>query len=143
MVNTISHNRIKDLDPNQFEKLVNLHELYLANNQINKLSPNQFDALDKFQRLYLSNNQIKELDPNQFSALFDLQLLYLENNKIKKFSFNELKQLKVLDISCNQLEEFVSSISKSNITELNLFNNKLIHFSFQNKSLKKLDLSCN
>ena len=24
-----------------------------------------------------------------------------------------------------------------------MFNNKLIHFSFQNKSLKKLDLSCN
>ena len=144
----LSNNQIKELAPEQFSSLVNLQGLDLSNNRIKSLTQNQFTSLVNLESLILSNNQIKVLAKNQFSTLVKLEWLFLSSNQIEQLdenSFKELKNLYMLDISCNQLKDstFVSSLRQIELTDLNLFNNKLENFSFENNSLEKLDLSCN
>ena len=151
----LSANRLKILDENALETLPYLQELNLADNQLSALPPTVFNKSQSLHKLMLQNNSLTMLTSQLFSGLTNLTVLNLSRNAISShllasdtFS-SDLKHLKVLDISYNQMSKLETSIfaSLSSLQVLNLKHNQFHSitsgvFAFQNR-LQILSLSRN
>lgn len=108
----------------------------LSNNQFDSI----FDLIVNFQNLRILNlayNRIEtNLDQFMFKSLYNLTYLNLSNNKInylEENTFSFTSQLKVLDLSSNEL---------TNIPNLSNLK-KLTHFYFNNQHSKMVELNDN
>ena len=151
----LSANRLKILDENVLETLPYLQELNLADNQLSALPPTVFNKSQSLHKLMLQNNSLTMLTSQLFSGLTNLTVLNLSRNAISSHLLapdtftSDLKQLKVLDLSYNQMSKLETSIfgALSSLQVLNLAHNQF-HiisngvFAFQSR-LQILSLSHN
>ena len=130
----LSNNYIVELHPQQFADLTNLRLLLLSNNDIVELHPKQFEHNSILGLLYMSNNLINVIYPyillSNTTAILDLSInnliffqlskhvqysmlvsLLLSKNKLSTLpngAFQNMKNLKYLDLSNNYFNEFES-----------------------------------
>ncbi len=92
-----------------FEKyLPNLRQLRLNGNKLTAIKKGEFKGLKSLQSLALHDNQIKELEKGCFSGLTNLTDILLQLNKIagreiQKGGFNDLRNLRRLDLRNNNI----------------------------------------
>ncbi|CAH8862719.1 unnamed protein product [Trichobilharzia szidati] len=108
----LSYNQLKKL-PTSISKLQNLIILDLANNQLESLDEN-IANLNYLERLDLSKNALTSL-PSKLPP--QLRQLTVHHNRLKKVTdglIENLKLLKILDLSSNQIEELILDKGPSN-----------------------------
>lgn len=125
------NNKIALLEPGSFKALRNLVELNFTKNNIKNISKGVFNGMYSLSLLDLSHNQIQTIDSNSFDRTDSLKKLYLNDNLISNTTFliNNCKNVDLLDLSNNRLEElqFVKSCWK--LSKLNANRNNLSTFS--------------
>ncbi|XP_055301686.1 uncharacterized protein LOC129568141 [Sitodiplosis mosellana] len=148
----LNDNQIENL--NNFEKFVNLEELFLSNNKLYVPKISQiFPGNSKLQRLNMANIGLKTLDKSFFENLTGLKFLDISQNKIETLSgdvFNGLSKLEYLDISQNKMLKTVNEsmfkqldkLKHVNLSRIELSEIPLRTFSSQCE-LESLDLSGN
>uniref|UniRef100_UPI00375205FD leucine-rich repeat domain-containing protein n=1 Tax=Flavobacterium sp. TaxID=239 RepID=UPI00375205FD len=111
----ISGNDFKTL-PIEFEKLVNLEELYL-NNEKNINLPKTLAVLAQLpnlKTLHLENDNLSKL-PAEILAFKNLENLYLNHNKLKQIpQVQTLDHLKYLDLNDNKIEPKLQDMKNLN-----------------------------
>ncbi len=144
------------LADSMFSRFTQLESLNLSNNQLSSFRSAVFNGLDQLKNLNLSYNQFTSLPESSFSSLPNLEYLNLSKNKIQTmhestFSAVEGKvyQLKILDLSYNELEE-LSDFTFSylvRLQSLKLNNNQITELDqltlFGPFQLKQLNLGYN
>jgi signal transduction histidine kinase len=135
--------------PSEIKRLINLEKLILANCELNKISFTDLSYLKKLKKLDISGNKIETI-PDQIGRLVGLTELSLSATGINALSdsISRLKQLKILNISKNRLNNtsFDKLYENKGLTNLDVSNNKIDIVPegigiFQ--QLSKLDLSEN
>ncbi|KAG9474573.1 hypothetical protein GDO78_004719 [Eleutherodactylus coqui] len=99
-------NRIREINSDVFQKLVNLHTLLLNNNQIRRISPRSFEGLEGLKHLYLYKNEIRSVQRNAFHGLRSLEQLYLHFNNLETLdteTFGDLPKLERLFLHNNRI----------------------------------------
>ena len=126
---SMSESNIRELDEKtfQYKELTGINFLFLDGNQISNLPENLFNsqALKSLEYLYLERNKISYLSSKQFH--------YLENLKLLNLSFNELNEFGNLDV--------FTSIPSSSLEHIDLSHNKvslLPQGLFEGKTLSSL-----
>lgn len=126
----LSYNRIRSFTSDDFYNMKNLILLNLSHNQFNfTLNNDEFSKLIKLEQIDLGYNKITGISKNIFANNKKLLKLILIGNSLKTIepaAFDNLLNLKVLDLSLNQLHElnmyvFVKLI---NLKELYLNDNQ-------------------
>lgn len=128
----------------------NLLNLRVSHNKIKELQAEDFSATTNLEELNLSHNSIKFIESSTFLPLKNLRILNLEHNVIEiasPYTFNVFSSLKVLKISNNRLRCFDGIIVDNNpeLIELDLGNNLLNTFPTINNggNLKNIYLNNN
>lgn len=143
----MANNSIAILEPGSFNGLSSLSELSLTKNNIKAIYKGVFSGMYTLSLLDLSHNQIQTIDSNSFTGTDSLNTLYLNDNLISDMTIltENCKNLEVLDLSNNKLEEleFVKSCTMLHI--LNVSRNNLSRFSGSEliSAITSLDLSDN
>jgi len=119
----LSKNNLKEL-PQELGILSNLVVLNLAHNQLEEL-PESFCNLTSLSNLDLRRNSFS-IFPQALTSL-DLRSLNMSSNRLESLSFLEhFKELRVLDLSHNNLEKIDCSLDpKNQLRTINLSNNFL------------------
>lgn len=135
----LSNKKIKNLDNIFiFEKLIGLD---LSENLIKNISA--LNKCKKIERLDLSENLIEEINKEEFNDLKNLKILNLYLNKLKKIEINEMPSLSDIDLENNKLEE----VRFSNLPKLNFLDcskNPIKKIYLDNcKEIKRINLSQN
>ncbi|XP_062567890.1 slit homolog 2 protein-like [Saccostrea cucullata] len=102
--------------------------LDLCHNKIQNIDERAFTDAWKLRILKLCHNKLKQLKKNLFLSNVELVSLYLENNffeNIPIVSLKVLKNLKLLDLSANNIQFIPSLSALSSIKFLYLSNNKI------------------
>lgn len=124
--------RTLDLNTNRIQRLnesiscfKNLKILNLNHNKL-KLISGSIGYLDKLETFLLENNLLETL-PNEIGRLSNLKTLNLSGNSFRSFPIQvcSLKNLEMLDLSNNVIESIPDEVGNSQVSELNLNNNKL------------------
>lgn len=151
----LNGNNLNILEDEAFTGLETLQKLDLANNELVALPPDTFREMKHLRELYLQNNSLTALAPGIFSNLEGLLLLNLSRNDItndwlNSDAFSALHQLRVLDLSHNQLTRLDSNLFRgmSSLKILNLEHNRILSveantFQHQAHHLQILYLSYN
>ncbi|NXG35155.1 LRC32 protein, partial [Dromaius novaehollandiae] len=129
-----------------FSNLTTLKKLDLSRNKMTRLPAGIFWSTPQLSELNLSNNYIMEIEEGAFEALRDLKVLNLALNSLHCISGFTLTQLRVLNLSHNALELFVSEEGERYLLQvLDLSHNRLLHFPELPKAhyLTHLNLSNN
>jgi Leucine-rich repeat (LRR) protein len=123
----LSKNRLSNLQAGTFD-LKNLEVLILSENQLQTLSTNLFEGAGKLQSLSLDSNNI--IGISAFNELDNLKFMNLSHNAIKKINFGvfKLPALNTLNLSNNKIHtiEEDAFLVAQNLTDLDLSNNKLM-----------------
>lgn len=134
---------LKTLSDDVFTYFPELTTLIASENELNNIRCSN----DKLEYLDLSFNQFTEVESIKFRQL---KTLILSNNKITRIAnnaFSNIENLKKLDLTFNELNEFsVKIVSSSNLEELIVHHNKLRNLAddiFSKSNLHYLDLSYN
>jgi Leucine-rich repeat (LRR) protein len=132
----LSKNNIKELPANAFKGCPRLTSLTLSLNPIKVLRGDEFNQLSGLKELSLWNTKLASIGPTTFHPLTSLEQLYIgksftgENHVISKELFMNSTNLKLLDLSLNQIEaihpEAFSNLHK--LTRLDLERNKCVDF---------------
>lgn len=156
-----SHNRIERINPTTFTLSEKFKYLNLSHNKIVKLGVSLLLPLQSIKELQVDHNLIEEItgDFEDFRPMWEK--VYLQHNELVRIDTILFKNVSVLDLSLNKIEEGrfedtllvdlnmdenmlkLLTINK-NLESLRASGNKenLMHISFEdNKSLKHLDLS--
>lgn len=105
---TVDANKLTDF-PGVLCSMVTLEAIQLAGNEITEI-PEAIGALTALTSLVLDSNQITKL-PEAIGKLRRLEVLSVPNNKIEWLPFiGELENLRMLDISCNDLKDLPPAI---------------------------------
>ncbi|CAG2202557.1 NGR [Mytilus edulis] len=101
----LKENDIETIRNDTFSDLGNLTHLSLASNRIAELPAKAFGSLTKLTLLKLSRNNINLVEKGVFRGLYELEELLMAFNSLSDISglFEDLKKLKQLDLSDNQL----------------------------------------
>lgn len=125
--------------------LPNLHFLDLSNNKLTDI--NNVQGVLHLRVLILSKNMISSIQKNNFDSLKQLDVLDLHDNRISgnfQFSmyFKNLTNLRILNLSGNQIEEIEITCSMKALVELNLRGNKIknLKIGLNVKGLKEIQL---
>lgn len=112
-------NRIERLQRSLFEELRSIERLDLSVNVISDIEDGTFDGLDKLVVLELAFNRIVTLQDTLFDGAPNLIGLFLSANLIEnvEFAFNNLTQLKNLDLTSNPIG-YIDPAVFSNVTSL-------------------------
>ena len=117
--------------PSTIRYITNLQELDISKNELNNI-PNELMYLKYLKKFNLSWNKIQLICPNIFGNLSALEELYCNNNLITNIQninnytvFDSIPNLKLLDISYNQLQQYIIFRQLPNLEKINLSNNKL------------------
>ncbi|CAF0946677.1 unnamed protein product, partial [Brachionus calyciflorus] len=156
----LENNMIEFIDSDAFSGLLNLNILNLSCNFIKVIDYRLFSNLKLLTHLNLSSNRIERIQSFTFAKLDKLEYLNLSNNYLRVFNnkreeggiFKSLKNLKVLDLSYNKIQEFryaeIFSVLK-NLKELYLSSNEIYlpslmtNLNNHSNDLEILDLSRN
>lgn len=144
----IEYNQLENLDPTNFQNTQFLLELNLANNQIKYFPDNTFSSVNNLTSLDVSYNPLMT---SNFKEIF------LNIPRLKKLSLRAiglyripplpLKQLSVLDVSKNYLQEVEGLFEMRNLHEFLIAENRVINLGnvtrFLPSSLRTLDISRN
>ena len=109
---SLSDNEIEVIEANSFESLVNLKVLKLNSNKIKQIYSNTFTGLSNLEELELNSNQILTIEPNAFECLGNLRLLWLNKNNMKVIESNVFKGLLRLE-NLNLLFNDIDMIEKN------------------------------
>lgn len=125
-----SNNKITELKPGLFGKLMSLESIDFSQNKIKELNKNMFQGLMNLLSIDFSSNKISTLDPEIFRDLSRLQEIFFQKNAIKKldsFIFNGLKNLKEINLRMNQLTSLNSNIftGLGSLEQINLSFNQI------------------
>lgn len=123
----LSKNRLSTIRNNEFSKLTNLHRLQLEDNSIRHLNDLSFWDLDKLEVVNVSGNRLTQLPQNVFAMNRNLLEIHLSNNSLAKLTYDNLKnlnKLSVLDLSHNQLitNSFNDKLVFNDLTQLRILN---------------------
>lgn len=116
----LSNNSLTNLSSQTFKGLKSLRLLDLSRNRLNVIEDETFDDLQNLVVLRLNDNFLHSLTPFFQSTL---SVLFLQANRftdIPYMSLQSLKQLKMLDLSANPVNELQSSGIVTKIEELKL-----------------------
>ena len=126
----LSGNFIKHI-PRSIRYMRHLQELSLAKNEISNV-PNELMYLKYLKKLDISWNKIQLIDPHIFNNLCFLEELYCNNNLITNIEnvnnyrvFDSVANLKILDLSHNQLQDFLVLSQLPKLEKLNISYNRL------------------
>lgn len=131
----LANNQISSLERNLFSKMKNLKRLDLSYNSIESLQSNCFDGAESLEEIYLQQNFIKNV-ANVFNSLNSLQFLNISENRIEKIDFNSLPpSLTTLLANSNQINHVTATLSASrgefvsNLRILDLSYNNLVELN--------------
>ena len=118
------------LDPDAFNGLSELQNLYLSNNALTWLPVDVFDGLSNLDRLYLYQNDLTSLPEDIFDGLSSLTGLRLYENALTSLepgTFDGLSSLQTLDLQYNDLGSLPAGIfgGLSSLIWLGLEHNQL------------------
>lgn len=66
---TISHNKLRKLDPNTFKGMRMMRRLYMSDNNIAEVGRGTFESLSRIGTIDLARNSIKKIDFQMFNSL--------------------------------------------------------------------------
>ena len=98
-------------------------------NPITNLDPDIFDGLTNLEEIYVGNTAITSLDPDIFDGLTNLEVLHLSDNRLSSLPagiFDDLSGLGKLEINCDFLTELDLSLFDpfaATLYELNIAGN--------------------
>ncbi|CAO1334711.1 unnamed protein product [Diamesa serratosioi] len=136
----LKRNLISNLVDGLFEKTINLEELNLSHNKLTSISRILLINLANLTRLLLDNNNLVTID-DSFKKLPKLEIINLQHNKINQSTlhkmFEEMSSLKKINLSYNQLVNFIISNQTKieNLQKLDLSHNNISHFIFEHWKL--------
>ena len=143
----LSSNKLRYV-PKSIQNMINLQELYLDKNELQSI-PNELINLRLLKILKIGWNKISTIQPNFFNNLISLEELYCNNNLIieTQYSnnygvFDYIQNLKILDLSYNQLETFSFFNQNPNLQKFNISNNKLNFISGISLCQKLYEIDC-
>lgn len=126
--------------------------LFMDGSNLKSLNPNIFNSIKSVKNVYLSNNYLSEINFNFFDKNFknSIESIVLKNNSLDRIpSLSELKSLNYLDLSHNRIQDLSefeacqSSLDTIDLSE-NLIENLRYNFSISlKKSLSSLVLNSN
>lgn len=122
----LSGNKLKVI-PSTIKYMNNLQELNFSKNEI-CIIPNELIFLKYLKKLNLGWNKIQFIQPNFFNNLVSLEELYFNNNlltnninNINSYpAFDSILNLKILDISNNQYQDYIIFRNLPNLEILNI-----------------------
>jgi Leucine-rich repeat (LRR) protein len=127
--------------------LPNLHFLDLSSNKLSEI--NNFSSVVHLRVLILSKNMISSIPKSNLDTFRQLDVLDLHDNRITgkvDFSqhFKKLQNLRILNLSGNQIEEIEMTCSMKSLVELNLRGNKIkaLKIGLGVKGLKEVQYDC-
>ena len=142
-----SGNKLKYF-PRTIQYMNNLQELDISKNELMNI-PDEFIYLKNLKKLNISYNKIQLIQMNLFANLFSLQELYCNNNLITNIQslnnytvFNSMPNLKLLDISNNQLQEYIIFKQIPNLEKINISYNKLSNILGLSTCIKLTEVDC-
>lgn len=124
-----SYNAISSIETGSFDKLFQLESIDLSFNCLKHLRSDLFKKNTELREVYLQDNVITRISHGLFNSKTDLKLLELSGNSLVSIPEFEMKKIKHLDLSRN------------NITELDL--NYKLHEKKKSASISELILSFN
>lgn len=127
----LTNNQIRSIHYDAFDGLDSLTTLSLSHNQLSSIDDDIFEWNPlKLKRLYLDNNRFEHIQHFLFYDLVELEEISLKNNSlfvVHPHAFTELENLKMLDLSANNLVTFqnkwVRPLLDNNLYEVHLDNN--------------------
>ena len=149
----LTHNSVKELQPDLFANCKNLIKFNFNDNRI-ELKSDTFKHMRNLKYLNLKRNRISDIPDGVFSNLTNLRFLQLMRNKISVIQegafFPYLLNLRVLDLSKNKIKLIDKDYcfrSLVNLVKLNLQHNQISNLPanlFMNLvNLEELNLSEN
>nr|XP_056707053.1 extracellular matrix protein 2 [Euleptes europaea] len=143
----INENQLHAIDENSFQDLKSLVTLELEGNKLSEanVSPLAFQPLKSLSYLRLGRNKYRTIPQG---LPHSIEELYLDNNQIEEITeicFNRTKNLNIIDLRHNKLEESriapLAWINHENLESIDLSYNKIYHVpSYLPKSLLHLIL---
>lgn len=112
----VSNRKVKYIDSNTFQGLVNLETIDFNSNQTEEIHEKTFAGLKNLIQINFENNEIKEIHEITFYGLEKLKILNFHYNQLKTCSaslFIGLRSLKEIDFSHNKIKEIDLNKSKS------------------------------
>ena len=142
-----SGNKLKYF-PRSIKYMTNLLELDISKNELMNI-PDEFIYLKNLKKLNISYNKIQLIQMNLFSNLLSLEELYCNNNLITNMQslnnytiFNSIPNLKILNISYNQLQEYIIFKQIPNLEKINISYNKLKNILGLSSCPKLIEIDC-
>lgn len=124
-----------------------LDELKMTGNALTRLSPNLFKESKGLRSITIDDNQISVIEQGTFEPLSRLEMLNLAGNNLAHICDFKLHQVKLLNLSRNSVEFFVTPEDDLlyRLEILDLSHNKLLYFPIVPKinNLKYLHLQNN
>ena len=143
----LSGNKIKYI-PTTIKYMANLEELNMSKNDIMSI-PNELIYLKYLKILKIGWNKIHLIAHNLFNNLLSLEELYCNNNSLTNIEnintysvFDSIINLRILDISSNQFQDFLSFHQLPNLEKINISNNKLQNVFGLNLCEKLYEIDC-
>lgn len=129
----MEYNEIKDIQPDTFNYITLIEELFLGHNSLEKLNDKMLIKLKQLRILNLSGNFINELIPGVFGGIDSIQSIDISNNNLYKLS-NDIfddkiyKYLINFNISHNKIMVVDDNSFKNipNLQNLDLSNNQIV-----------------
>lgn len=134
----LSYRILQDL-PVGLNLLTNVKKLILKGNFIETI--NSQNLPPNLEVLNLTNNRIGTFTKLNVPDYTKITELYLGNNMMKEFDFDSFPNLKILDLSDNNIGE-VNDIN-DNLEELYIQNNTVLELPLIPAKIKRLDISSN
>lgn len=141
----LGYNKIRKIE--NIENLTNLEELWLGKNKITEM---KLPYLPKLKKLSLQNNRLTDWCGTSINNILYINELYLSYNKISYIieCVKNLKELKIFDLSYNEIENITICSELKSVEELWLNSNKISSFEMienlkGNTNLKTLYLEKN
>ncbi|ENN72179.1 hypothetical protein YQE_11165, partial [Dendroctonus ponderosae] len=123
----LEHSDLIVITSKEFELFPSLLHVHLGYNKILKISPGAFSSLHQLISLDLGVNQIEIIPQERLFGLNNLRILNVTHNRLKDLDEfpEDLKSLKVLDVSYNQIARIRSTTFNYliNLAELYLYGN--------------------
>ena len=146
----IDKNELENI-PNEIVYLKYLKKLNIGHNQIQAVQPNLFNNLFSLEELYCNNNLITNIQYSNNYAAFDsipnLKILDISYNHLQNFMFlNPNMNLEMINMSYNKLQ-YISGMSLCpKLTQIDCSNNNISQFPedfFKTINLRSLNLKGN